>query len=55
MGLHQLSGFDISDISDSGLEKVNFQIEDYENGSINFRCEQVEINKVSGSSNLPLR
>jgi hypothetical protein len=55
MGLHQLFGFDILDVSDSGLEKVNFQIEDYENGSINFRCEQVEINKVSGPSNLPMR
>ncbi len=42
-GLHQIPGFDILDISDNGLEKVNFQIEDYENGSINFTCEEVEI------------
>jgi hypothetical protein len=45
-GLHQISGFDILDISDNGLEKVNFQIEDYENGSINFNCEEVEVNNV---------
>lgn len=46
-GLHQISGFDILDISDSGLEKINFQIEDYENDSINFSCEQIEIIEVS--------
>lgn len=46
MGLHQISGFDILDVSANGLEKINFQIEDYENGSINFFCEEIEINKV---------
>lgn len=46
-GLHQISGFDILDISDNGLEKINFQIEDYENDSINFSCEEIEINEVS--------
>lgn len=46
-GLQQISGFDILDISDNGLEKINFQIEDYENDSINFCCEEVEINEVS--------
>lgn len=46
MGLHQISGFDILDVSANGLEKINFQIEDYENDSINFFCEEIEINKV---------
>lgn len=46
-GLHQISGFDILDISDNGLEKINFQIEDYENDSMNFSCEEIEIIEVS--------
>lgn len=46
-GLHQVSGFDILDASDKGLEKINFQIEDYENDSIYFFCEEVEITEVS--------
>lgn len=46
-GLHQISGFDILDVSDNGLENINFQIDDYENGSINFICEEVEIIEVS--------
>ena len=45
--LHQVSGFDILDISNNGLEKINFQVEDYENGSIDFSCESVEVNAVS--------
>lgn len=49
-GLHQVSGFDIIDVSENGLEKINFQIEDYENGSIEFSCEEVEINTVSNPS-----
>jgi hypothetical protein len=46
-GLHQVSGFDILDASDKGLEKINIQIEDYENDSIYFFCEEVEITEVS--------
>jgi hypothetical protein len=46
-GLHQILGFDILDISNNGLEKINFQIEDYENDSINFICEEIEIIEVS--------
>lgn len=45
--LPQVSGFDILDISDDGFEKINFQIEDYENDTINFCCEEVEINEIS--------
>lgn len=45
--LQQISGFDILDISDTGLEKVNFQIEDYEDNTIYFFCEEIEIVNVS--------
>lgn len=47
VGLQQLAGFDILDISENGLENVNFLIEDYENGRINFYCEEVEIREIS--------
>lgn len=47
-GLHQISGLDILDVSDDGLEKINFQIEDYENDSISFVCEEVEVTGISG-------
>ncbi|SFN14158.1 hypothetical protein SAMN05421594_1319 [Chryseobacterium oleae] len=49
MGLHQISGFDILDLSANGLENINFQIEDYEDDSINFFCKEIEINNVSAS------
>ena len=48
-GLQQISGFDIIDISNHGLEKINFQIEDYENGTISFNCEEIEVINVSRS------
>ena len=46
-GIHQVSGFDIMNISENGLEGINFQIEDYENDSIKFFCEEVVINSMS--------
>lgn len=49
IGLHQISGFDILDISDDGLERINFQIEDYEDDSVNFICQEIEVNEVSNS------
>lgn len=42
-GLHFVSGFNIIDTSDHGLENINFFVEDYENGSIEFGCENIEI------------
>lgn len=51
-GLHQISGFDILDISENGLERVNFHIEDYENDSINFFCEEVEIHRISSPARI---
>lgn len=53
-GLHQISGFDILDISNNGLENINFQIDDYENGSINFICEEVEIIEVSNPEKITI-
>lgn len=46
-GLHQVSGFDIIDVSNDGLEKINFRIEDYEYDSISFSCQEIEVNEVS--------
>ena len=54
VGLHQISGFDILDISDNGLAKINFQIEDYENDSINFICEEIEIIEVSNPERMTI-
>lgn len=42
-GLHFVPGFDIINTSDHGLEQINFYIEDYEGGSIEFSCEDIEI------------
>lgn len=43
---HQILGFDILDISDNAFENINFQIEDYENGTISFVCEEIEITGI---------
>lgn len=40
-------GFDILNVSSYGLENINFKIEDYENGILNFDCEEILINSVS--------
>ena len=39
----QISGFDIVDISDHGLENISFRIEDYEDGALQFYCKTVSI------------
>lgn len=54
VGLHQISGFDILDISNNGWEKINFQIEDYEDDSITFCCEEIEINEVSNPKKISI-
>lgn len=46
-GLQQVSGFDILDVSKNALEGINYQVEDYEDGTIGFNCESVEIIDVS--------
>lgn len=45
--LHQISGFDFIDISENNLEDINFQIDDYENGSISFFCKEINVVFVS--------
>lgn len=49
--LHQVSGFDIVDITKNCLEQINYMVSDYEESSIRFNCEEIEIRKASG----PLR
>jgi hypothetical protein len=44
--MQQISGFDIVDVSDNGLEKTNFEIQDVENGMIGFYCEDIEVRTV---------
>lgn len=46
-GIHQISGFDIIDISKNSWENLNFQIEDYENGTISFNCKEINVLVVS--------
>jgi len=51
--LQQISGFNIIDISGDGFEKINFQIEDYENGVVSFNCEDIEVLEISGLKLIP--
>jgi len=45
-GLYFVSGFDIINVSEDGLEKINFYIHDYEDESIEFSCEKIEVLSV---------
>lgn len=45
--LFQVSGLVIEDIQSSGLEGINFRVEDYENGDLSFWCEAVTINTLA--------
>ncbi|MFQ6603195.1 hypothetical protein [Flavobacterium sp. C3NV] len=45
-GLHFVSGFDIVDVSEDGLEQINFYIQDYEDESIEFSCEKMQVLSV---------
>ena len=42
----QVVGFDITDISDRGMEDLNFFIEDYEDNVIQFYCKDITIESV---------
>ncbi len=46
-GLHQVTGFDIIDISENKWEHAKFQIEDYGKGTIGFYCRNIKVNSVS--------
>jgi hypothetical protein len=43
----QVTGFDITDVSDRGWEDVCFEVEDYENGYIHFLCKEIEVIQVT--------
>lgn len=43
----QITGFDIFDIADRGLEKLNYQVADYEAGKLDFCCEEIEVVHVT--------
>lgn len=46
-GYNQISGFHIVDLKESGFEKEHrYLVEDYENNSLNFYCESIEIVKA---------
>ncbi|WP_298922622.1 hypothetical protein [uncultured Roseobacter sp.] len=42
-GTNQIMGFDIIDASDRGLERINFFVEDYEDGKLGFSCQTIEV------------
>lgn len=52
--LHFISGFDIIDISEDGLEKINFYIQDYEDDTIEFSCEKIQVLSVGKPALLDL-
>lgn len=46
-GLNQIQGFDIQYVGDRGLERINFEILDYEEGKLSFHCNKVEVQHIS--------
>ena len=52
--MHQITGFDILDIAENDLENMNYQVEDYENGSVSFFCKNVVIDRISEPCKLSL-
>ncbi len=46
-GSVQVMGFDIRFIGDRGLEGINYEIEDYEDDRIRFKCSDVSIQSVT--------
>ena len=43
----QIMGFTIDDISERGLENINFIVQDYEDNQLSFFCNQIEILSVT--------
>lgn len=50
-GAVQIMGFDIHFVGDRGLEGINYEIEDYENGRIQFSCRDIMILSVELAEN----
>ena len=51
----QISGFDILDVTKNGLENINYEIEDYEDNIINFKCNNIEITSVSNAKKINIQ
>ncbi|WP_438449227.1 hypothetical protein [Gorillibacterium sp. sgz5001074] len=47
--LTQISGFNIRDLKENGYHPMKYLIEDYENGIINFYCNDIEFISLSES------
>ena len=45
-GAVQIMGFDIHFVGDRGMEKINYEIEDYEDNRIQFNCRNISIQSV---------
>lgn len=46
-GIHQITGFDLIDVSENGWEFIKFQVEDYEADTISFNCMDACITSVA--------
>lgn len=46
---HQIS-LNIEDITERGLEKIKFEVEDYEENTLHFFCSEIEIISISGTN-----
>ncbi|GIO34600.1 MULTISPECIES: hypothetical protein [Paenibacillus] len=49
-----ISGFNIRDLKDHGYHPMNYLIEDYENGIINFYCNDIEFVSLKESENITI-
>lgn len=45
--MHQVTGFNIIDLSQNGWERIYHEIEDYENGTIHFYCKDIVVLNVT--------
>lgn len=45
-GAVQIMGFDIHFVGDRGMERINYEIEDYEDNRIKFYCRNISIQSV---------
>ncbi|SDL32094.1 hypothetical protein SAMN04487896_3188 [Paenibacillus sp. ov031] len=52
--LTQISGFNIRDLKDHGYHPMKYLIEDYENGIINFYCNDIEFVSLKESENITI-
>jgi len=53
-GLTQISGFNIRDLKNHGYHPMKYFIEDYEDGVINFYCNDIEFVSLKESENITI-